>query len=146
MTLAPLLYRASPVEHLRSMSTPHSRHDLEKYSHPISLESRCGSPLPTPAPSARDISRPSSTSTQASNGAIVHHHHHHHPYNNQNAHTQPHSSTSISLPGLSALASLASAPSSQLRYVAHTSAGDRPDSLSRRVGQVASFYLNQVHD
>jgi GATA-binding protein, other eukaryote len=122
MTLAPMLYRASPVEHLRSVSAPHSRNDLEKYTNSISFESRAASPLPASisAVSAADISRPSSTSTQASNAATGLKQH---QYNNQNVHTLPHSSTSFSLPGLAALASIASAPSSQLRYVVHNSRG-----------------------
>lgn len=101
------------MEHLRSVSAPHPRNDLDKYSSHIAFDSRGASPLPASAVAATEISRPSSTSTQASNAAIVHHH----QYSNQNIHTLAHSSTSISLPGLSALASLASAPSSQLRYV-----------------------------
>lgn len=113
MTLAPLLYRASPVEHLRSVSAPHPRNDLEKYSNYSSYDSRGASPLPTPAVSATEISRPSSTSTQASNAAFVQQHQH----NKRTIHTSPHSTTSFSLPGLSALASIASAPSSQLRCV-----------------------------
>jgi GATA-binding protein, other eukaryote len=116
MTLAPMLFRASPVEHLRSVSAPHPRNDLDKYSSHIAFDSRGASPLPAPAISATEISRPSSTSTQASNHAAIVHHH---QYSNQNIHTLAHSSTSLSLPGLSALASLASAPSSQLRYVAN---------------------------
>lgn len=114
MTLAPLLYRASPVEHLRSVSAPHPKNDLEKYSNYSSYESRGASPLPTPAVSATEISRPSSTSTQASNAAFVQQQH---QYNKPNIYTLP-QSTTFSLPGLSALASIASAPSSQLRYVA----------------------------
>jgi hypothetical protein len=124
MTLAPMLYRASPVEHLRSVPAPHSRNDLEKYSNSISFESRAASPLPIPIPipalSAADISRPSSTSTQASNAANGLKQH---QYNNQNVHTPPHTSTPFSLPGLAALASIASAPSSQLRYVTHSLCG-----------------------
>jgi hypothetical protein len=127
MTLAPLLFRASPVEHLRSVSAPHSRNDLDKYSSHIAYESRGASPLPAPAVSATEISRPSSTSTQASNAAIVQHH----QYSIQNIHSLPHSSTSLSLPGLSALASLASAPSSQLRYVAHAMLAVEGGLLSR---------------
>lgn len=115
MTLAPLLYRASPVDFRRSVSAPHSRHDLEKYSNPISFESGAPSPLSAPAVSATEISRPSSTSTQASNVAIVQQQQ---QYNHQNIHSPPNSSTSFSLPGLSALTSISSAPASQLRYVA----------------------------
>lgn len=113
MTLASLLYRASPVEHLRSVSAPYSRTELEKYGSPVSLDSRGASPLPAPTVSATEISRPSSTSTQASNAALVHQY----QSSNQSIHSAPHNSTSFSLPGLSALASIASAPGSQLRYV-----------------------------
>ncbi|KAF7511960.1 hypothetical protein GJ744_003193 [Endocarpon pusillum] len=134
MTLAPLLYRASPVEHLRSVSAPHPRNDLEKYSTYSSYESRGASPLPTPAVSATEISRPSSTSTQASNAAFVQQH----QYNKRTIQTSPHSTTSFSLPGLSALASIASAPSSQLRSfsnhaapsVNYASSSPAPASLS----------------
>src|SRR5947209_4885737 len=98
MTLAPLLYRASPVDHLRSVSAPHSRNDLDKYSNPISFDSRAASPLQPPAVSNPDISRPSSTSTQASNAAIAQQH----SYITQNIQTPSHGSTSFSLPGLSA--------------------------------------------
>jgi hypothetical protein len=122
MTLAPLLYRAAPVEHLRSVSASHARSDLDKFSNPISFDSRGASPLPAPAVSATEISRPSSTSTQASNAATVQQH----QYHNQNIHTPPHSSTSVSLPGLAALASIASASSSQLRYVSRDAGREMP--------------------
>ena len=146
MTLAPLLYRASPVEHLRSVSAPHPRNDLEKYSNYNSYESRGASPLPAPAVAATEISRPSSTSTQASNAAFLQQH----QYNKQNIHTSPHSTTSFSLPGLSALASIASAPSSQLRYATDALCGRgstlRALPTRSRSSQSSTFETDHIHE
>ena len=117
MTLAPMLYRASPVDHLRTVSSPHLGSGLDKFSNPISFGSRGTSPLSSHAVSATEISRPSSTSTQGSHSTQ----HLQLQNSSQNISTLPQGCHSLSLPGLSALASIASAPSSQLRYVLHPS-------------------------
>lgn len=116
-TVAPLVYRASPIDptlRAQSASEPQAR-DLSNYTTTSSSEDRMGSLIPTPA----EISRPSSTSTQSSNAC--------HPSSGSGLHQSVavndnnYSSSSLhhhsSLPGLSALASVASAPTSQLRYV-----------------------------
>lgn len=98
--LAPLIYRASPIDPaLRPPSSQRVQH-LPPFTTAPSADDRAPSPLP---PVGNDISRPSSTSTQSSSAFLQHHN-----INNPQ----------ISLPGLSALASIASAPSPQLRYVA----------------------------
>jgi hypothetical protein len=124
--LAPLLYRGSPVDPiLRSAS---AQADFEKYNNTnpsILVDTRATSPYPAPGTFARDISRPSSTSTQSSNFALLRQHDYnnlreeHRPLNGahytQSLHSQH--NHNLSLPGLSTLASLASASPSQLRYV-----------------------------
>lgn len=124
--LAPLLYRGSPVDPiLRSAS---AQADFEKYNNtnpPILVDTRATSPYPAPGTFARDISRPSSTSTQSSNFALLRQHDYnnlreeHRPLNGTNYAQSLHSqhNHNLSLPGLSTLASLASASPSQLRYV-----------------------------
>ncbi|MCJ1368113.1 hypothetical protein MMC16_007252 [Acarospora aff. strigata] len=95
--LAPLIYRASPIDPaLRPPSSQRIQH-LSPFTTAPSADDRAPSPLP---PVGNDISRPSSTSTQSSSAFLQHHN-----INNPQ----------ISLPGLSALASIASAPSPQLR-------------------------------
>jgi hypothetical protein len=124
--LAPLLYRGSPVDPiLRSAS---AQADFEKYNNTnpsILVDTRATSPYPAPGTFARDISRPSSTSTQSSNFTLLRQHDYnnlreeHRPLNGthyaQSLHSQH--NHNLSLPGLSTLASLASASPSQLRYV-----------------------------
>ena len=124
--LAPLLYRGSPVDPiLRSAS---AQADFEKYNNTnpsILVDTRATSPYPAPGTFARDISRPSSTSTQSSNFTLLRQHDYnnlreeHRPLNGTNYAQSLHSqhNHNLSLPGLSTLASLASASPSQLRYV-----------------------------
>lgn len=123
--LAPLLYRGSPVDPI--LHSGSAQADFEKYNtNPsILVDTRATSPYPAPGTFARDISRPSSTSTQSSNFTLLRQH----DYNNLREEHRPLNSThygqslhsqhnhNLSLPGLSTLASLASASPSQLRYV-----------------------------
>lgn len=124
--LAPLLYRGSPVDPI--LHSASAQADFEKYNttNPsILVDTRATSPYPAPGTFARDISRPSSTSTQSSNFTLLRQH----DYNNlREEHKLPngapytqslhsHHNHNLSLPGLSTLASLASASPSQLRYV-----------------------------
>ncbi len=121
--LAPLLYRASPIDPV--LRTSSAQPDLENYHNTtpsIHIENRRTSPYPAPATFARDISRPSSTSTQSSNIALLRHHEYNPEQKPLNGAHHSHTSLSqhnhnLSLPGLSALASLASASSAQVRYV-----------------------------
>jgi hypothetical protein len=124
--LAPLLFRASPIDPLlHPASAPAG---LEKYNNtaPSALVDH-RAPSPYPGTFARDISRPSSTSTstQSSNLALLRLHEYsntredHRPLNgapySHSLHAQH--NYNLSLPALSTLASLASASPSQLRYV-----------------------------
>lgn len=101
-TLAPLIYRASPIDPTLRLPSPAQARDLPIFATAPSADGRALSPLPPPD---HDISRPSSTSTQSSNAL------------RQQQYQQQQNNSNFSLPGLSALASVASAPSPQLRYV-----------------------------
>ena len=87
--------RGSPSQMIRSLPSLNSMSP--------SLEDRAPSPLP---PLGHDISRPSSTSTQSS--SVLRQQQHHHQQREVN---------NVSLPGLATLASVASAPSPQMRCV-----------------------------
>lgn len=92
-TLAPLLYRAPPVDH----HSPPALHQVRDLSASVGV-SFLSAEDRTTLPSIEDISRPSSTSTQSS---IAHHQNNAYP----------------SLPALSTLASVASASSLHQRCV-----------------------------
>ena len=122
-TLAPILFRGpSPLDPdlRRSASAPRLNHDFEKYSTTGSLGAtsassislhRPVSPFDRTAALAKEISRPSSTSTQDSSAAFFS------GFRKRSIDSQTTQDTaSVSLPGLSALASLAVAPPVQLRY------------------------------
>ena len=96
LILPPILHGSAPVD-LRG-SPNQMIHSLPPLNMSPSVEDRAPSPLP---PLGHDISRPSSTSTQSSTMRQQQHH----------------QQRDISLPGLSTLASVASAPSPQMRYV-----------------------------
>ncbi len=93
--MAPLIYRASPIDPTLRTPSTHQDRDLSPYRTTPSADGRVPSPLPS---IGHEISRPSSAST------YQHLQQHH---NNHN----------IALPALSTLASVASAPSPQLRCV-----------------------------
>jgi hypothetical protein len=124
--LAPLLFRASPIDSL--LRSAAAQADLEKYNNTApSLLVDHRAPSPYPGTYAKEISRPSSTSTQSSNIALLRQHEYNNtredpgplnsPHYNHSLHAQHNHNHNLSLPGLSTLASLASASPSQLRYV-----------------------------
>jgi hypothetical protein len=81
---------------------------------PHSIEERAPSPLP---PIGHDISRPSSTSTQSSH---VLRHQQQQQQQTQQHQQGGHNGAGVNLPGMSALASVASAQSPQMRWVLST--------------------------
>ncbi|KAJ9262085.1 transcriptional regulator family: GATA type zinc finger [Paecilomyces variotii] len=123
-TVAPLIFRASPIDptlHPPSSSPAQSR-DLSAYStKPASIDERSSPRASTAA--AAGISRPSSTSP--SSNALQPGEDNRSSFGSGSGsdHNTPyHLSISPSLPGLSALASVASAPTSQLRASSHVNA------------------------
>ncbi|KAL2008610.1 hypothetical protein VTN00DRAFT_6804 [Thermoascus crustaceus] len=132
-TVAPLLFRASPIDPaLHSLPSSASQsHDLSSYSTAShSVDSLATSPGAAAA-AAPGISRPSSTSTQSSSAFAASVGVEHNGSNSGSGSDSTIGSTyssypvssSIppSLPGLSALASVASAPTSQLRASSNAS-------------------------
>lgn len=93
--MAPLIYRASPIDPALRPPSIHQDRDLSPYRATPSADDRVPSPLPS---IGHELSRPSSAST------YQHYQQHH---NNHN----------VALPALSTLASVASVPSPQLRCV-----------------------------
>ncbi|KAJ9212872.1 transcriptional regulator family: GATA type zinc finger [Paecilomyces variotii] len=123
-TVAPLIFRASPIDptlHPPSSSPAQSR-DLSAYStKPASIDERSSPRASTAA--AAGISRPSSTSP--SSNALQPGEDNRSSFGSGSGsdhNTPDHLSISPSLPGLSALASVASAPTSQLRASSHVNA------------------------
>ncbi|PGH16876.1 hypothetical protein AJ79_01520 [Helicocarpus griseus UAMH5409] len=114
--VAPVTFGASPIDPALHRSSPSQTRDLPIFTPGIQTEASSSS-LP---PSLRDVSDPSSTSTQSSNASL--------PTQNPSNGDSNSLNYSSSLPGLSALASVASAPTSHLRYVCPSlRAEDLPD-------------------
>ena len=114
-----MLFRASPIDPiLRPASVPISEGEFERFTNGTSAsnETRVPSPLPPPSIFGHNLSRPSSTSTQASH-APVYQQQHQPEYHVRGASlSQPQNKYNLSLPGLSALANAASASPLQQRY------------------------------
>jgi hypothetical protein len=139
--LAPLLYRASPVDPiLRPASVPISEGEFERFTNVTgtSNETRAPSPQPPPSIFGHSLSRPSSTSTQTSIAPIS-------QQFQPQFHTrgaslsQPQNKYNLSLPGLSALANAASASPLQQRYA--------PDKTYARsnIDTLGQVILKQCH-
>ena len=114
--MAPLIYRASPIDPTLRPPSTHQDRDLSPYRTNPSAADRVPSTLPS---IGHEISRPSSASTYQ-----------HYP---QHSH-------SLALPALSTLASVASAPSPQPRYVFNVACFTNATTTRERLSQVALAY------